>query len=45
MAQMNLSTGHKHTHRHEEETVVATRVGEQEGWMGSFRLVDANYFI
>ena len=29
----------------ENRLVVAKREGEEVGWMGSLRLVDANYYI
>lgn len=43
MAQMNLSTKQKWTHRHRGQTVVAE--GERAGWTGISELVDANYSI
>ena len=44
MAQRNLSTKQKQTHRLENRPVVA-KGWEEEGWTGSMRLVDANYHI
>ena len=44
MAQINLSTIKKQTHRHRDQTCGCQGVGG-EGWTGSLRLVDANYYI
>ena len=41
MAQVNLSTKQKQTHRHRNRPVVAGVVGE-EGWIRSWGLADAN---
>ena len=43
MAQMNLSTEKKQTHRLGEQTVVAKAEGKGEEWTGSLGLVEANY--
>ena len=40
-----LSTRWKQTHRHREEACDCQGQGGGEGWTGSFRLVDANYYI
>ena len=46
MAQMNLSTKQKQTHRYREQTCGCQGgLGEGEGWTGSLWLVDANYYI
>ena len=49
MAQVNLSTKQKQTHRHREETCgcqgIAGAEGEEVGWTGSLGLVEANYNI
>ena len=46
MAQMNLPTKQKQTHRHREKSSGCQGGGEEEvGWMGSLRFVDANYDI
>ena len=45
MAQRNLFTEQKQTHRHREETGVAKREGEGVGWTGGLALVDANNYI
>ena len=46
MAQMNLSTKHKQTHRHGEQTCGCQGGGgEGEGWTGSLGLVVAHYYI
>ena len=43
---MNLPTKQKQTSRHREQTCGGQVGGETgEGWIGSFGLVDANYFI
>ena len=44
MAEMNLSTRWKLTHRHREQTCLPSGAGE-EGWTGSLGLVDASYCI
>ena len=45
MAQMNLSTKQKLTHRHTEQTCGWQRgTGVGEGWTGSLGLVDANHY-
>ena len=43
---MNLSTKHKQTRRHQEETY-GCQGGEEieEGWIGSLGLADTNYPI
>ena len=43
MAQMNLSTKQKQTHRHRAQTVVAKGRGREWGGLGVW--VDANYYI
>ena len=45
MAQMNLSTKQKHTHRHGEQTCGCQGGGGGMGWTVSLGLIDANYFI
>ena len=46
MAQMNLSTKQKLTHRHREQTCGCQGGGEVgEEWSGSLGLADANYYI
>ena len=46
MAQMNLSTKQKQTHRHREQTCVCQGGGgSTEGWTESLGLADANYCI
>ena len=42
MAQMNLSTKQKQTHRHREQTCGCQ--GEGERWTGCLGLVDENYY-
>ena len=44
MAQMNLPTKQKQTHRHREQTG-GYQGGGGGGWTGNLGLVDANYFI
>ena len=44
MAQMNLSTKYKQIHRHGEQTY-GCQGGSGEGWIVSFGLANANYFI
>ena len=45
MAQMNLSTKQKQTHRHREQTCHYQRGGRVgEGWTGSLGSVDANHY-
>ena len=43
MAQMNLSTEKKQTHRLEEQTCGCQ--GEGVGWTGNLGLVNINYYI
>ena len=46
MAQMNISTKHKQTHRHRELTRGCQGGGGEEvRWTGSLGLIDANYYI
>ena len=45
MAQMNLSTEQKQTHRHEGTLAVVKGEGEGVGWTGSLGFVDANYYF
>ena len=46
MAQMDLSTRQKQTHRHREQTCGCQGVGGGgEGKIGSLGLADANYYI
>ena len=45
LAQMNLSTEQKQTHRQGEQTCGRPVGGEGVGWTGSLKLVDANYYI
>ena len=45
MAQGNLSTKQKQTHRHREQTCGYQRGEEGVGWTGSLGLVDANFCI
>ena len=45
LAQMNLSTEQKQTHRQGEQTCGRPGGGEGVGWTGSLKLVDANYYI
>ena len=46
MAQMNVSTTQKETHRHREQTCGCQGGGGKgEGWTGSLGLVDANCYI
>ena len=46
MAEINLSTKQKQTHRHREETVASWNVGGAgKGCTGSLGLVDANNYI
>ena len=42
---MNLSTKQKQTHRYREQTCGCQGGGGKEGWIGSFRLTDYNYYI
>ena len=43
---MNLFMKQKHTHRHTEQTCGCRgRAWVEEGWTGSLRLADANYYI
>ena len=47
MAQMNLSTKQKETHRYREQIVVSKEEGgggKGLGWTGDLELVDANYY-
>ena len=44
MAQMTLSTKHKQTHRHGEQTCGCQGEGEGVGWTGSVGLADANCY-
>ena len=45
MTQMNLSMKQKQTQRHREQTCGCQGDRQGEGWSGSLRLADANYFI
>ena len=46
MAQMNLSTKQKQTHRRRDQTCGCQGGWEEgEGWIRSLRLVGANYYI
>ena len=45
MTPMNLSVNQKQTHRCREQNLIAKRRGFGEGWIGSLRLADANYYI
>ena len=46
MTQVNLFMKQKPTHRHTEQTRGCQgRVWVEEGWIGSLRLADANYYI
>ena len=46
MAQMNLSTKQKQTHRHKDKTRGCQGGGEEgEWWAGNLELVDADYYI
>ena len=46
MAQMNVSTKHKLTQRHRDQTCGCQGGGgEGEGWTGSLELVDVNCYI
>ena len=46
MTQTNLSLTQKQTHRHREQTCVFQGgEGVGEGWTGSLRLIDANFYI
>ena len=45
MAQMNLYTKQKQTHRYKEQTCGCQWGGEREGWAGSLELVDGNDYI
>ena len=45
MAQMNLSTEQKQTHRLENRLVVAKGEGEGVGWTGCLGLIDSNYCL
>ena len=45
MAQTNLSTKQKQTHRQGKQTCGCQGGGEGERWTGSLGLVDANYYI
>ena len=43
---MNVSTKQKQTRRHREQTCGCQEGGGvREGWSGSLRLADANYFM
>ena len=46
MAQMNLSTKQKQTHRQRDQTCGWQGRGVKgEGWSGNSGLIDANYYI
>ena len=45
MAQTNLSTKQKLTHRQGEQTWFPRGSGEREVWTGNWGLVDANFYI
>ena len=45
MAQMNLSTKHKQTHRHREQTCGCQGGRGGSGMAGSMGLVDTNYYF
>ena len=46
MAQINLSTKHKKTHRHREQTCSCQGgKGKGVGWTESLGLVNVNYYI
>ena len=46
MTQRNLSMKQKQTHRHREQTCDCQEVGSAgEGWIGSWGLAGANYYI
>ena len=45
MAPMNLSAEQKQTHTQREQTCCCQGEDEGVGWTGSFRLIDANYYI
>ena len=46
MAQINLSSRQKQTHRHSIQTCGCQEGGgEKEGWTGNLGLVDTNYYI
>ena len=45
MAQMNLSTKQKQTHRYGDQTCGYQEEQEGEGGTGNLGLIDANYYI
>ena len=45
MAQINLSTENQQIHRYGEQTQSCQGRGGGNGWTGSLRLVDTNYWV